>query len=110
MMTGAILLALLGGAVFDAWEIPLLPGEKASVALADLDGSGRAGLAVARADRLEVYFGARPDARAELPFPKGAACFDVADVNGNGMSEVIALTPEGLYAADVPRPGEAPQI
>lgn len=107
MIAWATAALLAAGALFDAWEIPLGPGESVQVTLADLDGSGNGGLAVARPGRLEVYPGARPDQRAETVFPPNTVAFDIADFNGDGRPEVLALTPDRLYSAAVPQPGQA---
>ncbi|MBP9002167.1 MAG: VCBS repeat-containing protein [Candidatus Hydrogenedentes bacterium] len=100
-----ILVMLSAGAVFDLQEMPIDPGTSSEVTLADLDGTGRAGLAVASAERLVLYFGARSDLRAELRFPPETLLFDIADLNGDGQPDVIALTPDRVYSVPVPRAG-----
>lgn len=105
MMAGMALLLLASGLVFDVHELPVDPGVAFETTLADLDGTGRAGLALAFANRLTLYFGARPDRPATLPFPANPLAFDIADLNGDGQPEVIALTPDRVYITTVPRPG-----
>jgi len=98
---------LMAGAVFEAQEIPVDPGTPYEVTLADLDGSGKGGLAVSYPDRLVCYFGAWSDQEATVPFPAGTLVFDIADLTEDGRPEVLALTGDHLYSTPVPVPGRA---
>lgn len=103
MWMAAVLLT--AGAVFDVQEMPVAPDMPYEVVLADLDGSGKGGLAVVQPDRLVCYFDARSDQTASVSLPPETLVLDIADLTEDGRPEVLALTADRLYSAPVPAAG-----
>lgn len=87
-----------------------VPGQVMSVAPGDLDGDGLEDLTVAyrrgvgpTAERFLAVFFRRPEGLSRTPdlafgAPRGAAIFDVGDVDGAPGEELVYLTDSGVWA------------
>jgi len=111
-MTNAIfLLGFCFGAIFELHSIPLetpAPGEGAAPALtffADADSDDVADLFILEGTKLTVV--SRDGKIHETVLPHGVSVFDVADIDGDGAAEVIAVQRRAIFRIPLALQGAA---
>lgn len=107
MTTAALLPLFLVSALFDVWHIPL-SDPAAPVFLAHADADKTTDIFVLNGNNLAAYSTRlkRPPTMAVLP--DGASGFDVADIDEDGVSEIIAVCGDNIMSYKLVPAGSAP--
>lgn len=106
-MTNCLLtcLCLSLGIQFDVKRIDL-PHKNAQVTLAKI-GTGKGGdILVVDGSTLTMYGGSALSPHPPMTLEKGTTCFDIADVDGDGVSEVIAIAGDRILLHEFPKAGQ----
>ena len=81
-----------------------------TVFLADATGNGVADICLLTRYTLHIYDGAIPDAEpVVIEFAEGTSAFDIADLDGDGVPELIAVQDDALVRYSL-RPGRQPSV
>lgn len=103
-MSAGWFLSMLLAAAFEVQTVPL-ESPDARIFTGDVNGDGLVDVVtlVKRTLRFHLDRGEDPPRRVDLP-PEARA-FDVADLDGDGACEVVALLEESVWCLDIPQPG-----
>ena len=94
------------GVQFEALTIPL-NHEEAGVFPAQIDAGSGADIFVLDGYTLAIYSGSAAQFLASIQLENGTSGFDVADVDGDGRSEIIAVCGERIQRYAIPKDGTA---
>ncbi len=97
MHAGALLCALLLGAVFDVQQVPL-PSASAQFFIAQGDSDGQADFFVLEGRTLRIFRNSSENESQTISLPPGASAIDVADIDADGAPEVIVVAGERFLA------------
>ncbi|MBI2435607.1 MAG: hypothetical protein HYV26_22355 [Candidatus Hydrogenedentes bacterium] len=98
-----LILALLSADAFDRLEFPL-PSAEARFFTAKVEPAGPAELFVLDGLRLTVFQDSRPDSSYEVNLRPGTTAVDIADLNGDGRSEIVSVAGDALVRYGLPTP------
>ncbi|MBI5094063.1 MAG: VCBS repeat-containing protein [Candidatus Hydrogenedentes bacterium] len=101
----ATLLCCGSAPVFDVHSFPLTSPD-AIVFLACVDADSVADLFASDAGSLTVYPSASAYKPVSIPLPPGTSAFDIADVDGDGRGEVIAVCGDRIVMCPIPINGK----
>ena len=99
-------LCIAAGALFDVESIPL-GSQDARVFLAHADADSTADVFVLDASTLAIHSSAEEWKLKEVQLLEGTSALDVADVDGDGLNEVVAVCGERILRYTIPAGGDA---
>jgi len=98
---------LLISALFDVRALPLAD-PAATVLLANADADKTADLFLLNGNRLTAYPTGSEVRPATAALPEGTSGFDIADIDGDGFAEIIAVCGDNIVSHELTGPGAAP--
>lgn len=108
MTSCAILPLLILSALFDVRSIPL-DDPSALVLLAGVDGTGRTGVFVLNGHALTVYCVDSSREPKSVMLAEGTSGFDIADLDGSGFAQVVAVCGDAVMSYRFVAAGEPPE-
>jgi hypothetical protein len=105
MLTAFSLLCVVAAPVFDVHSFPI-SGPDSIAFLAHADADSVADLFVAEAGQITVYPSVLAYKSVSIPLPDGVSAFDVADVDGDGRGEVVAVCGDSIVLCPIPIDGK----
>lgn len=103
-MIAAAVTALLG-ALWTTDRAPVEAGSPPTVFLAEGPVAGGAQVFLLRDSELEWFTPGVPESHRRTALPEDTRAFDIADLDGDGLRELIAVTKDGVYRMALDPPG-----